>query len=184
MSTPATVPTTAGELLFQEYLDAMHYPYEFETEFPGKSNRPGYTITKNGLALFDVKDFEPYTPLGHGAYDPYVRIREKIDAGRRKFKQFKEYSCSIVLRNNGNALVNAERAEMMLGAMYGDAGFTMPIHTKTGTASGDPTAAFLGRGKMFRYGDADKARKNSVGASKSGEALLFPQHLYITVGQG
>jgi len=31
-----TVPITAGELLFQNYLDAMDYPYEFEKEFPGQ----------------------------------------------------------------------------------------------------------------------------------------------------
>ena len=60
------IPITTGELLFQDYLDAMKYPYEFEKEFPGKSKRPDYTITKGGLFLFDVKDFEPYMPLGGG----------------------------------------------------------------------------------------------------------------------
>jgi len=38
----------------------MDYPYEFEKEFPGKSKRPDYTVTKNGVFLFDVKDFDPY----------------------------------------------------------------------------------------------------------------------------
>ena len=62
MATPSQTPTptTAGELLFQHYLDAMKYPYEFEREFPGKRKRPDYTVTKSGgMFLFDVKDFEP-----------------------------------------------------------------------------------------------------------------------------
>jgi len=81
MATPHPLPTTAGELLFRDYLDAMQYAYEFEKEFPGKAKRPDFTVAKNGLFLFDVKDFDRSTLLGDGAYDPYPLIREKIDAG-------------------------------------------------------------------------------------------------------
>ena len=155
---------TAGELLFEQYLNAMHYPYEFEREHKGKAKKPDYTVTKNGVSLFDVKDFDPSSPRGYGAYDPYPRIREKIEAGREKFKEFKEYSCSIVLRNNGNPLVHLDRPEIVLGAMYGDSGLTIPIDTTTGAASGDFTPAFLGRGKMFRYGDVDNAHNTTISA--------------------
>ncbi len=164
MATSSAVPTTAGELLFQDYLDAMHYPYEFEKEFPGKSKRPDYTVNKGGISLFDVKDFDPSAPKGYGAYDPYPRIREKIEAGREKFKEFKEFPCSLVLRNNGNPLVHLEKPEIVLGAMYGDAGITIPIDTTTGTARGDFTPAFLGRGKMFRYGDIENAHNTTLSA--------------------
>jgi hypothetical protein len=44
MATHAPIPTTPGELLFQDYLAAMRYPYEFEKEFPGKKKRPDYTV--------------------------------------------------------------------------------------------------------------------------------------------
>lgn len=165
MATPSPAPTTMGELLFQDYLDAMQYPYEFEKEFPGKSKRPDYTVTRNGVSLFDVKDLDENLPLyGGGSYDPYPRIREKIDAGRKKFKEFKEYPCSIVLRNNGDAFVHAESPETMLGAMYGDTGLTVPIDTATGIACGNSKRAFLGRGKMFRYGDAGNARNTTISA--------------------
>ena len=50
---------TSGELLFEEYLIAMEYEYEFEKTFPGRSRRPDYTVTRNGVFLFDVKDFDP-----------------------------------------------------------------------------------------------------------------------------
>jgi hypothetical protein len=80
------IPTTAGEILFEDYLKSMQYPYEFEKEFPGKTKRPDYTVTKDGTFLFDVKDFIEHMPVGFSAYDPYPRIREKIDEGRDKFK--------------------------------------------------------------------------------------------------
>jgi hypothetical protein len=153
MATPkhAPVPTTTGELLFQAYLDAMRYAYEFEKEFPGKSQRPDYTISRDGVFLFDVKDFDENLPLhGGGFYDPYPRIREKIDEGRKKFKQFKEFPCSLVLKNNGNAFVHLESVDIMLGAMYGDSGLTFPVDTKLGKAAGPLKRAFLSRGKMVR----------------------------------
>lgn len=148
MATPS--PTTTGELLFQDYLNAMRYPYEFEKEFPGKSKRPDYTVTKDGLFLFDVKDFQPYMPVGGGAFDPYPRIREKIGEGRVKFKEFKQFPCSLVLKNNGNAFVQLESPDIMLGSMYGDSGFTFPVDTKLGRAAGPLKRAFLSRGKMVR----------------------------------
>jgi hypothetical protein len=150
MATPHPVPTTAGELLFRDYLEAMKYPYEFEKEFPGKAKRPDFTVTKNGVFLFDVKDFEPYTPPGFGAYDPYPRIREKIEEGREEFKQFKEFPCSLVLYNKGNVFVHLESVDIMLGSMYGDSGFTFPVDTKLGRKAGPLKRAFLGRGKMVR----------------------------------
>src|ERR1700674_918971 len=150
MATPSAIPATAGELLFQDYLHVMQYPYEFEKEFPGKSKKPDYTITRNGVFLFDVKDFEPYIPLGFGAYDPYPRIREKIEAGREKFKEYKQFPCSLVVKNNGNAFVHLESPDIMLGSMYGDSGFTFPVDTKLGRAAAPLKRAFLGRGKMIR----------------------------------
>jgi len=154
MSSSALSPATDGELLFQDYLDAMRYEYEFEKEFPGKKKRPDYTISLNGVSLFDVKDFEPNLPaFGFGAYDPYPRIRQKIDEGRQKFKEFKEYPCSLVLKNNDNPLVNLESPRIMLGSMYGDAGFTVPVYVGGGPTPSelpDVSHAFLGRGKMIR----------------------------------
>ena len=156
MATPSQTPApnTSGELLFRNYLDAMRYSYEFEREFPGKSKRPDYTITKNdGLFLFDVKDFAPYTPLGFGFYDPYPRIREKIEEGREKFKEFKEYPCSLVLKNNGNALVDLQTPDIVLGSMYGNAGFKVPVYVGDGPMPAerpDVEHAFLAGGKMIR----------------------------------
>jgi hypothetical protein len=93
-------PRTVGERIFEKYLNTRTIPFEFEKEHPGKSNRPDYTIEWEGRpVVFDVKDFDAPNgpPKRSGGFDPYPPIREKIDQGRDKFKQFKEYCCGLVL---------------------------------------------------------------------------------------
>lgn len=134
----------------------MQYSYDFEKEFPGRKRKPDYAIAKNDtLYLCDVKDFEPDLPLGFMQFDPYVRIRERINAGRKKFKEYKDFACCVVLQNNGNAYVHSENPHIVLGAMYGNAGFTLPIYLGQGTPPRERpqlTPAFLGGGKMIRNG--------------------------------
>ena len=143
---------TEGEALFERYLQEMKYVYKFEKTFPGKTKKPDYSVQRNGEYLFEVKDFEESEPtLGFGAYDPYPLIRQKINQAREKFQEFKEFPCSLVLRNRGRALVHADSPHIMLGAMYGDAGFTLPVNVETGQ-TGPLEPAFLGRGKMIRPG--------------------------------
>src|ERR1022692_2107126 len=133
----------------------MRYAFEFEKEYEGKKKRPDYTITKDGSkSLFDAKDFDPMRPApGFSQFDPYSRIRQRIDDGRQKFKEFKEFPCCIVLRNTGNAFVNVESPGIVLGSMYGDSGFKIPIYVGPGTSPTPPPApqhAFLEHGKMVR----------------------------------
>lgn len=145
---------TAGEILFKQYLQSQKLSFEFEMEHVGKSKRPDYTIEWEGrTVVFDVKDFDPPSRISMGfqQVDPYPRIREKIDQGREKFKQYKEYCCGLVLHNAGSPFVMLEQPDFMLGAMYGDSGFTFPFNTTTGVGDANQLKqAFLGRGKMIR----------------------------------
>jgi hypothetical protein len=144
---------TQGENLFERYLAAQHLPFEFEKEHAGKSKRPDYTIEWNGqTVVFDVKDFDPPKEFPTGAaFDPYIRIREKIEQGRDKFKEYKECCCGLVLHNLGNPFVMLDEPDIMLGSMYGDFGFTFPVNTRTGVGDASRMKrAFLGRGKMIR----------------------------------
>jgi hypothetical protein len=139
---------TPGEIVFEKYLNFQHIPFEFEKEPPGKSKRPDYTIEWEGRpVVFDVKDFDPpdHFPMGFGQFDPYPPIREKIDQGRDKFKQFKEYCCGLVLFNAGRPFILLDGPDIMLGSMYGDAGFTFPVNTETGAGDANQLKqAFLG----------------------------------------
>ena len=145
---------TAGELRFEKYLTTQGISGEFEKEHNGKSKRPDYTIEWNGRTIvFDIKDFDEPAGLGKsGAFDPYPRIREKIDQGREKFKSFKEFCCGLVLCNLGNPFVMLEDWHIMLGAMYGDSGFTFPVNTSTGIGDASKMRrTFLGHGKMINW---------------------------------
>jgi hypothetical protein len=145
---------THGEILFEQYLESQGLPFEFEKEHASKSKRPDYTIKWDGKTIiFDVKDFDPPEkfPTGFGFIDPYTRIREKIDQGRDKFKEYKEFCCVLVLHNAGQPFVSLHEPDIMLGAMYGDAGFKFPVDTSTGVGDASQLKrAFLGRGKMIR----------------------------------
>jgi hypothetical protein len=145
---------TEGEKLFERYLASQNLSFEFEKEHAGKSKRPDYSIVWNGKpVLLDVKDFDApeNVPRGFGAFDPYPRIREKIEQGREKFKQFKEVCCAVVLCNLGNPFVSLEDSHIMLGAMYGDSGFTFPVNLNTGVGDAKKLKrAFLDNGKMIR----------------------------------
>jgi len=149
----STGARTTGEIRFEQYLESQGLQFAFEKEYPSKSQRPDYSIEWHPTQIIlDVKDFDPpHNILPDGAFDPYPKIRQKIDEGRDKFKQFKEFPCALVLCNLGHPLVDLECADIMLGAMYGNSGFTFPVNTVTGI--GDDTKmkrAFLGGGKMIR----------------------------------
>jgi hypothetical protein len=160
-------PRTPGEIVFKKYLNFQKIPFEFEKEYPGKSKKPDYTIEWEGRPIvFDVKDFAPPSgPLKRsGGFDPYPPIREKIAAGRKKFKEYKEYCCGLVLFNVGHPLVFLDTPMTMLGSMYGDAGFTLPLNITTGIADASKTKqAFLGRGKMIRP-DWEKPENTTISA--------------------
>jgi hypothetical protein len=131
---------TEGEKLFELYLASQNLPFEFEAGHPGKPKRPDYSLEWKGQpVLADVKDFAAPEgiPTGFMSFDPYTAVREKIEQGRDKFKEFKEVSCALVLCNLGNPFVSLEESHIMLGAMYGDSGFTFPVNLRTGV--GDDT---------------------------------------------
>jgi hypothetical protein len=145
---------TAGETLFEQYLATQDLPFEFEKKHAGKSKKPDYIVNWRGNhVVFDVKDFDAPDEhrAGFAAFDPYPRIREKIQQGRNKFREYKEVCCSLVLYNRGQPLVNLQTPDIMLGSMYGDVGFTFPVNTSTGVGDADKMKrSFLGRGKMVR----------------------------------
>lgn len=145
---------TQGEIRFERYLRSLFLPFEFEKAHAGKSKRPDYTIEWDGkTVVLDVKDFDPpkSLPHGFGTFDPYPRIREKIQQGRDKFTQYKKFCCGLVLCNLGDPFVRLDKAEIVLGAMYGDCGFTVPLDAGAGVGDAAKVGwTFLNRGKMIR----------------------------------
>ncbi|MGH9699665.1 MAG: hypothetical protein ACRD5R_03095 [Candidatus Acidiferrales bacterium] len=125
---------TEGELRFEAYLKAMGYPFEFEKEYPGKTKKPDYSVTLCSAAyLFEVKDADPDVMRpGFFQLDPLPEIIERIKAGQKKFKEFKEFPCCVVMQNNGNISMMVEEPTAVLGAMYGRIGFRIPLYVGDG----------------------------------------------------
>ncbi len=144
---------TEGELQFERYLDSMHYSCEFEKSYPGRAKKPDYTVAASQVFLADVKDFDPYVPtLGAQQVDVHSRIREKIQAGYKKFKEYKDFPCCVVLQNNGNPHVSVAEPAIVLGCMYGTVGFQVPIYIRNGPPPAGnppaPTPVFTGDAQM------------------------------------
>ncbi len=131
---------TESERLFETYLQTSGYlEFEFEPQISNASARPDFVLRANfneafPLVLFEVKEFQP-TPadfkLGYGSYDPYAAIRDKIQEARKKFRDFKEYPCALVLYNAGRPLVDL-RWEFIYGAMLGNLGYSIPFDKTAG----------------------------------------------------
>jgi hypothetical protein len=147
---------TESEALFEMYLSASGLTnFGFEEALEGSSSRPDYTLWLDGqMILFEVKEFHS-TPddftLGSGAYDSYRPIREKINAGREKFRGLKEHPCCLVLYNAGKPLVHLGW-QFVYGAMLGNMAFRIPFDRDRGTLVVEHAqAGFYGAGgKMIR----------------------------------
>src|SRR5712691_12231382 len=113
-----------SETLFEQYLEAQGLGhFQYEPTISGTSRRPDYVIRYRGeIILFDVKQFEATTDdfkATSGSYDPYAPIREKINAGGRKFRDLDRFPCCLVLFNRAKPLVDLSWT-FVCGAMLGD----------------------------------------------------------------
>jgi hypothetical protein len=157
---------TPSEQAFEAYIRERNLAAEYEPSIPGKSKRPDYRVMFDERPLyFEVKEFGWRGPLprGGGAYDPTGPIRNKIDKARKKFKEFKEASCTLVLYNTGNPLIKIDDPRFVFAAMLGDFGFQFRVHPNRIPVLDAPTPAFLNGGKMIRP-HWKKAENTRIGA--------------------
>src|SRR5260370_23231221 len=122
---------TESERLFEMYLQTSGYlEFEFEPRISNGTARPDFLVTAaNGPVLFEVKQFQPAAEdfqLGGGSYDPYGPIRDKIQEGRTKFREFKQNPCVLVLCNAGKPLVDL-LWEFLYGAMIRNLDYSIPF---------------------------------------------------------
>jgi hypothetical protein len=146
-------PNTESENLFEEYLTAHGFgKWDHEVPVEGKKKTPDYLLEHGGSKyIFEVKEFDaPLPGLGPSVYDPYRPIRAKVNEATRQFKEYKEFSCSVVLANPKMSFVQLGDWCAIVGAMLGNVGFRIPVNTVTGTANPDRIEpAYLGGGKMI-----------------------------------
>lgn len=145
-----------SELLFEFHLRASGLQeFVFEKEMPGTTRRPDYAVPlADSFILFEVKEFRATREdlqSGFGGYDPYGPLREKINAGSRKFKALSEYCCCLVLYNVDKPLIHLEW-QYIYSAMLGNLGFSVPIDVPGLPEPEDKEIRkiFMAGGKMHR----------------------------------
>ena len=149
-----TNKSTYGEDLLAAYLTAHGVAFEREPNLPGVPQLIDFVIDHptHGKILLEVKDIVNPPPQGSGAFDPYKPIREHIEEGTKKFKATADYVCCLVLAAPPGSFVQLNEPNDMLGAMYGDLGFHVPLNPEGhDSADAEITSEFLiGKGKMIR----------------------------------
>jgi len=145
-----------SELLFEEYVEEYKLGrWEREPVFPGSSRRVDYRVAHPKYPLwFEVKEFDDdpalLTGTGGGAFDPYLGVRMKIAKAAEKFRDYDDECCTLVLFNERTNLVHISSPRIVLGAMLGSVGFSVPINLETGMQSGPVVDnLFMEGGKMF-----------------------------------
>lgn len=150
--------STYGEELFRAYLTAQQIAFEYEPNLPGVSQRIDFVVDHRtcGKVLLEVKDVvNPLPPRGGSVFDPYKPIREHIEEGTRKFRSTADYVCALVLAAPPSSFVQLDDPTAMLGAMYGDLGFRIPLYVGPGLPpsrddEGIRSEFLVGNGKMVR----------------------------------
>lgn len=116
---------TWSELLFERYRSecGLSIP-EHEAPIHGKQKLPDYVIAHGLWDVFvEIKQREPKpNAIKNSRCDPVKRIREEIAGATRKFKEFKDYYCALVIANAGDFSTWLE-PQCIFAAMLGDPGF-------------------------------------------------------------
>jgi hypothetical protein len=142
-----------SEKIFEQYLDANGFQdkWTHEPSIPGKHAKPDYLVHwKGDKCFFEVKELrkKPNDPTRPAHIYPYQSLRSEINEARKQLKQFKEYSCSLVVFNVDDRTAIL-RPIFVFGAMLGNLGLKMDFDPKKGEAvAGSERNAFLNGGKM------------------------------------
>jgi hypothetical protein len=145
--------TTYGESLFERYLRSQGMSFEREPPLPGITQRIDFVISHPdcGKILLEVKDIENPPPPS-GFFDPHRPVRAHIEAGTRKFKNTANYLCVLVLAAPPGSFVQLNDPITMMGSMYGNLGFRVPVDVERGVAASNKIVPeyTVGEGKMIR----------------------------------
>ena len=166
-----------SERIFEQYLDSNGFQDEriHEPEIKGKNRKIDYLLNWKGCKnFFEVKELrkkfnEPVTRATH--FNPYSSLRTKINEARKQFKEYKEYSCSLVVYNCGDSSA-VLKPDIILGAMLGNLGIAADFDTEKDEAvAGSERNVFLDGGKMID-GKRKQPQNTTISAIVVVEAFL------------
>lgn len=180
---------TAGELAFEEYLNGQGIAFEHEPPLSFTNKLVDYVVNHatHGRVFLEVKDIICPPPLGtFSQFDPYEPIRAHIEEGQKKFKDFSEELCALVLFAPPGSFVNLMQPHVMLGAMYGNLGFTIPFDPIVGSADASRIESkfLVGDGKMVRATRFQNTRIAALISLVSYSTFAKEAALYVRLDDG
>jgi RHS repeat-associated protein len=90
---------TESEKAFERYLDSQKLAWHRVPETQQK--QPDYRVEHKGKpCLFEVKEFGDPALKPIGGFSACPAIQEKITRARKQFKEYRQYSCAVVLWNS------------------------------------------------------------------------------------
>lgn len=157
-----------SEEFFEKYLDLNGFQgkWKYEQLIPEKSKKPDYMIVFDKQdCFFEVKELHKKSnePTGASYINPYESLRAKIHDVRKQFKEYKEFSCSLVVYNINDRQARL-RPMFVFGSMLGNLGITMDFDSNKGIAIPETSRnSFLDGGKMIYY-KGKKAQNTTISA--------------------
>lgn len=145
-----------SEKIFEQYLNSNGYQgkWSYEPTIQGKNKKPDYMLEYNNNSyFFEVKELrkKPDEPNFPAYINPYKSLRCEINEVRRKFKEYKKNSCSLLVFNIDDRQARLD-PQHVFAAMLGNLGLTMDYDAEKGEAvSGSERNAFGKKGKMIDY---------------------------------
>jgi hypothetical protein len=143
---------TDSERLFSEYLDANDYCWDYEPVIAEKSKRPDFHIRRRRFQCYaDAKERSAIRcPRRERRSDPIQGLRKLLEQGRKKFKEFGDDLCALVLYDTVDCDTRLCPWDVF-GAMLGNPGFIADFDGHSVNVR-SARSVFLDRGgKMIRH---------------------------------
>ena len=155
-----------SDLLFERYLSSQGFTFDYEPEIPKSNRRIDYVVGHpSGPLYFEVKQIE--VPLPGGSFfqwDPYPPIRSHIHDAVKQFQDLPNSINALVFAAGPCSFVDLRASYVMLGAMYGDFVFHVPLKVDPKNREDEEVVAgFMpGKGKMVRRHHVQNTRISAI----------------------
>jgi hypothetical protein len=109
---------TESEETFEIYLDSQNVKW---SRIPTSDQKtPDYRVEhRESVSVFEVKEFDNPTVIPTGPVSPCLPIQEKIHEARKKFRDYTQYCCSLVLWNS-KSVFRSVYTPFVLSAAFGE----------------------------------------------------------------
>jgi hypothetical protein len=143
---------THSESLFEQYLSSLPVEFAYEPELAGRAKRPDYRVQMDERQIwFEVKEFEDPGTIPAGEYDPTPPYEERIQKARKKFKEFKDDCCVLVL-HGCKSIFRRPMIPEVVSAVFGE---KVVLESSAGQTLVDEPLRFKFRGKAELRADAN-----------------------------